>query len=133
MTAYYTIEKWLNEEMNNTDGFSWVNCSATIDSGTNTDDDNMLLINEIKNQIERSSIFIIISDIYKDNKKLMDFEIETAKQFGKYIIGLKTWRGLKPVPKMILKNADEIVNLRKSDLINSINKYNEISGSGQRK
>ena len=90
MTAYYTVEKWLNEEMNSADGFSWVNCSAPIDSGTNTDDDKMLFINEIKNQIKRSSIFIIISDMYKDNKKLMDFEIATAKQFGKYIIGLKT-------------------------------------------
>ncbi len=112
--AYYTVEKWLNEAMK-TAGFSWINCSAPDNSDENAD--------KIISQITGSSIYIVISDMYYENKKLIDFQIDIAKQAGKYIIALKRWRNLKPVPGKIVKNADEIVNLRSSELINSINNY----------
>lgn len=129
-TAYYTVEKWLNEAMNNTSDFTWKNCSAPNDSGFNHPDDNagkLQIMNEIKEQIAYSSIVIVISDMYYDNKKFMDFEIAAAKHYGKYIIGLRSWRNLKPVPKKILKNADEIVNLSSPELINAINMFNKIN------
>ncbi|MHB1155011.1 MAG: TIR domain-containing protein [Eubacteriales bacterium] len=124
-TAYYTVEKWLNEEMNNSVEFSWVNCSSPNDSNENSSGDSTekMFMDKIKNEIQCSSIFIVISDMYKENKKLIDFEIATAKQSGKYIIALKRWRNLKPVPKMILKNADETINLCSSELINAIQKH----------
>lgn len=128
--AYYTVEKWLNEAMKTAGGFSWVNCSGPDGSESDNSDDSadkMLFMNEIRNQISDSSIFIAITDMYYENKKLMDFEIAAAKHYGKYIIGLKSWRNLKPVPKSILKSADEIVNLRGPDLINSINMHCKIN------
>lgn len=44
-TAYYTVEKELNEEMNNTSIFSWVNFSAPNDSESynSNDDANKML------------------------------------------------------------------------------------------
>ncbi len=131
--AYYTVEKWLNEAMK-TAGFSWVNCSAPNDIEPDSSDDNadrILDINNMTEQIAKSSILIVVSDMYHQNKKFIDFQIDTAKHAGKYIIALRRWRNLKPVPRKILKNADEIVNLCCTELINSINTYcnhcNEVS------
>ncbi len=122
--AYYTVEKWLNEAMKTACGFSWINCFAPNDSEPDNSDDNA---DKIISQISGSSIFIVISDMYHENKKFIDFQIDTAKHAGKYIIALRRWRNLKPVPRKIVKSADEIVNLRSSDLIHSINMYNKIS------
>lgn len=118
---YYTIEKWLNAEMNSGSGFNWLNCSVT-----RYDNDNMTNKNykqKLKEQIHSSSIFIVISDIYAENKYWMDYEINTAKHYNKYIIGLKPWRGMYVTPKKISKNADMLINLNSEELINTINLY----------
>lgn len=131
-TAYYTVEKWLNDAMNHTAGFSWVSCSAPNDSGPDHADghtDKMLMMNKIRNQIMSSAILIVVSDMYRENKKLIDFEIDTAKHSGKYIIALRRWRNLKPVPGKISKNADEIVNLSSPDLIGAVGRYCGITGT----
>jgi len=118
---YYTIEKWLNAEMNSGSGFNWLNCSVT-----RYDNDNMTNKNykqKLKEQIHSSSIFIVISDIYTENKYWMDYEINTAKHNNKYIIGLKPWRSMYVTPKKISKNANMLINLNSNELINTINLY----------
>lgn len=118
---YYTIEKWLNAEMNSGSGFNWLNCSVT-----RYDNDNMtnkIYKQKLKEQIHSSSIFIVISDIYTENKYWMDYEINTAKHNNKYIIGLKPWRSMYVTPKKISKNADMLINLNSNELINTINLY----------
>lgn len=119
---YYTVVKWLNVEMNSGSGFNWLNCSVT-----RYDNDNMTnkkkFKEKLKEQIYLSSIFITISDIYSENKYWMDFEINTAKKYNKYIIGLKPWRSMYVTPKKISKNADMLINLNSDELINAINLY----------
>lgn len=120
---YKTIEKWLDDEMKSGSDFKWINCSF---NKKNDEDIQKEAINKrqlkpmIKERIYFSSLIIIISDMYADNKKIIDFEIDTARRLKKYIIALRAWRNLYPTPKKIAKHADMIINMNNRELVGAV-------------
>lgn len=125
--VYRTVVKWLDDEMKQNADFSWIDYSLPYEC-LFTGPDNIPADNheenfcrdKIEKRIRDAVIYIAVSDTYEENKKFMDFEIKTAKNYGKYIIGLKAWRNLIPVPKIILKSADRMISLCSSDLLNAV-------------
>ncbi len=130
--VYHTVVKWLDDAMKQNADFAWTDYSLpdnsllcgpeSVSAGNHED---LSLKEKIEKRISDALIYIAISDTYAENKKLTDFEIKTARHYGKYIIGLKSWRNLIPVPKNILKSADRIISLCSPDLLNAICGYDD--------
>lgn len=74
---------------------------------------------KLRNQIKPSSIVIVISGMYVSYSDWIGFEIDTAVEMGKYIIGLKPW-GQERIPTKVSENADVMVGWNYESLINAI-------------
>ena len=74
---------------------------------------------KLRNQIRPSSIVIVISGMYVVHSEWIGFEIDTAVEMEKYIIGLKPW-GQERVPTKVTENADVMVGWNYESLINAI-------------
>ena len=74
---------------------------------------------KLENQIRPSSIVIVISGMYVAYSEWIGFEIDTAVEMKKYIIGLKPW-GQERVPTKVSDNADVMVGWNYDSLINAI-------------
>jgi len=74
---------------------------------------------KLRNQIRPSSIVIVISGMYVAHSEWIGFEIDTAVEMGKYIIGLKPW-GQERIPTKVSENADVMVGWNYESLINAI-------------
>lgn len=119
--AYNSVVSWLNEAQY--DGIlTWSNYSVpshnpVIDPhsyfGRNK------LKEELKGQIAPASKIIVISGMYAAHSDWIDFEIDTAVAYGKYIIGLKPW-GQERIPSKIQYNAKEMVGWNRKSLIDAI-------------
>ena len=74
---------------------------------------------KLKNQIRPSSIVIVISGMYVAHSEWIGFEIDTAVEMEKYIIGLKPW-GQERIPTKVSENADEMVGWNYESLVNAV-------------
>jgi len=74
---------------------------------------------KLRNQIRPSTIVIVISGMYVAHSEWIGFEIDTAVEMKKYIIGLKPW-GQERVPTKVSDNADVMVGWNYESLINAI-------------
>jgi hypothetical protein len=121
---YKTVVKWLNDEMKADRGFRWKNCCRDdIVFGTRNLFERIQHKRTLKEYIYSSDVVIVISDMYRFSKYWINFEIDKAKSYNKYIIGLRPWRSLNPTPKKIAKNADILINLKSDELIDAINAF----------
>lgn len=73
----------------------------------------------LKNQIRACSIVIVLSGMYVAYSEWIDFEIDTAVDMEKYIIGLKPW-GQERIPTKVSDNADVMVGWNYESLISAI-------------
>lgn len=111
---YNTVLKWLKETPN----FDFKNYSVP-------EHDPVIANNKTKlkealcNQIVPAGVVIVISGMYAAYSEWIDFEVNAAKEMGKYIIGLKPW-GNERIPKIVTDNADNIVGWNRESLINAI-------------
>ena len=74
---------------------------------------------KLKNQIRPSSIVIVIAGMYVAHSEWIGFEIDTAVEMKKYIIGLKPW-GQERIPTKVSENADVMVGWNYESLISAI-------------
>lgn len=118
---YDKIVQWLNEAQ--AEGkLIWKNYSVPshdplIDPGTTVGEAK--LKKELKEQISPASTVIILAGMYAAYSSWIDFEIDTAVDYGKYIIGVKPW-GQGRIPAKISSNADIMVGWNKDSVINAV-------------
>lgn len=118
---YYKVVQWLDEAQ--AEGkFTWKNYSVPqhdplIDPNTSTG--KTKLKTALDAQIKPTSIVIILSGMYAAHSDWIDFEIDTAVSYGKYIIGVKPW-GQERIPTKVTNNADIMVGWNKSSIVNAV-------------
>ena len=81
-----------------------------------------VLQDALTNQIKPASKVIILSGMYAAHSDWINFEIETAINFGKTIIGVRP-RGQERIPTIITQNAEIMVNWNSKSLIDAIKNY----------
>lgn len=118
---YNKIVQWLDEAKTD-EKFNWKNYSVPkhdplIDPNTSAGKNK--LKEELKEQIRPASIVIILGGMYASYSDWIDFEIDTAVNYGKYIIGVKPW-GQERVSSKVSSNSDILVGWNKDSVINAI-------------
>lgn len=113
--SYYTVENWIAES-----DINWKNMSIPVHNPKDTSTDNELET-KIDNNIKNSSIFIVIAGMYvsQSNRKWINFENDTAIEYGKKILAIKP-RGNERLPEKISNTADLIVNWNSYSVISGI-------------
>ena len=121
---YNKIVQWLNEAQ--AEGkFNWKNYSVPqhdplIDP--NTVIGKTKLKNSLEAQIKPASIVIILAGMYSAHSDWIDFEVDTAVSYEKYIIGVKPW-GQERIPKKVSDNANVMVGWNKSSVVSAVSSY----------
>lgn len=118
---YYKVVGWLNEAQD--EGLlTWKNYSVP-EHDPLVDPDSTVgkakLKAMLKEQIRPASKVLILSGMYASYSDWIDFEIDTAIDYNKYIIGIKPW-GQERIPSKVSNNANVIVGWNKSSVINAI-------------
>ena len=118
---YNKVVQWLDEAKNE-GTLNWKNYSVPehdplIDpnssAGKNT------LKNELKDQITPASVVLVLAGMYVSYSDWIDFEIDTAVNSNKYIIGIEPW-GQERIPSKVSNNANVMVGWNKNSVINAI-------------
>ncbi|MBG9941009.1 TIR domain-containing protein [Brevibacillus formosus] len=118
---YNKVVQWLNEAQSE-GKFNWKNYSVPehdplIDP--NTSSGKTKLKNALEAQIKPASIVIILAGMYAAHSDWIDFEIDTAVSYEKYIIGVKPW-GQERIPTKVSNNADIMVGWNKSSVVDAV-------------
>lgn len=111
---YDTICSWLNQSNN----FLWSDYSVCCNRPLETNTDKELK-EKLTNRIANCSCIIVISGMYANYSKWIDFEIDTAKSMGKPIIGIKPW-GQERIPMKIQDNSIELIGWNSASVINAV-------------
>lgn len=74
---------------------------------------------QLRKQIERSSVVLVLSGMYVSYSETIQMEIEIAKEMGKPIIGIKPW-GNEQIPVHVKEHADTIVGWNMRSIVNAI-------------
>ena len=114
---YETIKTWLDESKN----FKWTNYSVPLSKPIDADTKKELK-ERIKTRISLCSCVIILSGMYVSYSEWIDFEIITALEMGKPIIGVKP-RGQERIPTKVSDNADVIVGWSSSSVVQAVRDY----------
>lgn len=118
---YNKIVEWLDEAK--AEGkLKWANFSVPshdplIDPYTTVGKTKLKSL--LKQQISPASVVIILSGMYAAHSEWIDYEIDTAVELNKYIIGVKPW-GQERIPTKVSNNADVMVGWNKDSVINAI-------------
>ena len=118
---YNKIVTWLNEAKEE-GKLNWSNYSVPshdplIDPNTTVGKTKLKAL--LKQQISPTSVVIILSGMYAAHSEWIDYEIDTAVELNKYIIGVKPW-GQERIPTKVSTNADVMVGWNKDSVINAI-------------
>lgn len=118
---YNKIVEWLNEAQEE-GTLTWKNYSVPehdplIDPGTTAG--KTKLKNMLKEQIRPASKVIVLAGMYSAYSDWIGYEIDTAIEYDKYIIGVKPW-GQERVPSKVSDNSDVMVGWNKNSVINAI-------------
>ena len=73
----------------------------------------------LNNQISPASKVIVLAGMYSAYSDWIGYEIDTAVDYDKFIIGVKPW-GQERIPTKVSDNADVLVGWNKNSLINAI-------------
>lgn len=118
---YNQIVTWLNEAQ--AEGtLTWKNYSVPehdplIDPNTTVG--KKQLKDMLKNQIAPASKVIVLAGMYSAYSDWIGYEIDTAVDYDKFIIGVKPW-GQERIPTKVSDNSDVLVGWNKSSVINAI-------------
>nr|DAY70000.1 MAG TPA: TIR-like domain protein [Caudoviricetes sp.] len=118
---YNKVVQWLDEAKNE-GTLNWKNYSVPehdplIDP--NSSAGKTTLKNELKDQIKPASVVLVLAGMYVSYSDWIDFEIDTAVNSNKYIIGIEPW-GQERIPSKVSNNADVMVGWNKNSVINAI-------------
>ncbi len=110
------IVSWLN----NAESFKWTCRSLVCDNPVDSTSDEELK-QRLTNKIEECNALIVVSRIYDQYSKWVDYEIEEALRLNKPIIGLKH-RENEDTPTKISNNAKYLVEYNEKSLIEAVEK-----------
>lgn len=118
---YNKIVQWLNEAQDE-GKLTWKNYSVPehdplIDPNTTVG--KKKLKEMLSNQIAPASKVIVLSGMYVAYSEWIEYEIDTAVSYSKYIIGVEPW-GQERVPEKVKSNATVMVGWNKNSVINAI-------------
>lgn len=114
---YDTIVEWLQEENN----------LKIADYSVSSEKRYMHMTDrELKAKLElhisRSSCVIVFLAMYSEYSDWIDFEIQTAQNYNKPIIGIRPW-GQERVPEDVTSCCDVIVGWNQKSVIDAIREY----------
>lgn len=114
---YETIKGWLDDAKN----FAWTNYSVPLSKPLDVDSKKELR-NKLKTRIEKCSCVIILSGMYVSYSEWIDYEIDTAIELGKPIIGVKP-RGQERIPSKVSDNSDVMVGWNSNNVVQAVRDY----------
>lgn len=118
---YKQIVQWLNEAQSE-GTLDWKNYSVPEHDpllDPNSSSGKSTLKNELKGQIKPASVVLVLAGMYVSYSDWIDFEIDTAVDYNKYIIGIEPW-GQERIPSKVSINANVMVGWNKNSVINAI-------------
>lgn len=107
--------------------FSYTNYSAPAHNPLHNLDGSdvkkkMEIMDAIDRKIRPSSCVLVISGMYAAHREWMQYEIDTAKEMGKPIIGVKPW-GAERIPIAVSSMAKEMVGWKTASIVNAIKRW----------
>ncbi len=114
---YEKIKSWLDDAKY----FRWTNYSVPLSKPLDTKTKNELK-DKIKNRIASCSCVIILSGMYVSYSEWIDYEIDTAVELGKPIIGVKPW-GQERIPKKVQDNANVMIGWNLESVVSAVRNY----------
>lgn len=114
---YEKVVSWLNDANN----FDWSNYSVPLTNPIDAKGKKELK-EKLRNKISNCSCVIILSGMYVAYSEWIDYEIDTAVEMGKPIIGVEPW-GQEKVPQKVTSNADVVVGWNSSSVVQAIRDY----------
>lgn len=114
---YKTVKQWLS----NTGYFKWKDYSVPFESQLPVNSARELR-ERIRARISLCSCVIILSGMYVAYSDWIDFEIETAVEMGKPIIGVKPW-GQERIPSKVQNNANAMVGWNSDSIVEAVRNY----------
>ena len=114
---YEKVVSWLNDANN----FEWSNYSVPLTNPIDAKGKKELK-EKLRNKITNCSCIIILSGMYVAYSEWIDYEIDTAVEMGKPIIGVEPW-GQERVPQKVTSNADVVVGWNSSSVVQAIRDY----------
>ncbi len=111
---YETIKSWLDSA----EYFRWADYSVPL---TNPIDFHTKreLKEKLREKISLCSCVIILSGMYVSYSEWIDYEIDTAIELGKPIIGIKP-RGQERIPSKVSCNANVMVGWNSNSVVNAV-------------
>ena len=113
-SQYEKVCSWLREAPL----FHWSDYSVCCDNPLDTKTDTELK-EKLTNRISSSSCIIVLSGMYVSYSKWIDFEIDTAVNMGKPIIGVKPW-GQERIPVKIQTASTVLVGWNSSSVVEAV-------------
>lgn len=114
---YETVCGWLDDAKN----FTWSNYSVPITNPLDAHSKKELK-EKLKNRISNCSCIIVLSGMYVAYSEWIDYEIDTAKELGKPIIGVKPW-GQERIPSKVQSDSTVLVGWNSSSVVNAVRDY----------
>ena len=114
---YETIKGWLDKAVY----FTWTNYSVPLSKPLDVNGKRELK-NKLRSRIALCSCVIILSGMYVSYSEWIDYEIDTAVELGKPIIGVKP-RGQERIPSKVSNNADVMVGWNSSSVVQAVRDY----------
>lgn len=114
---YETIKGWLDDAKN----FSWTNYSVPLSKPLDVKTKRELK-EKIRSRISLCSCVIILSGMYVSYSEWIDYEIDTALELGKPIIGVRP-RGQERIPTKVSNNADVMVGWSPASVVQAVRDY----------
>ncbi len=118
---YKKVVQWINEAQDEKK-LNWKNYSVPKHNpllDPDDDNDKQKLKNELDEQIRPVSLVIVLAGMYATYSDWIDYEINTAVSYDKYIIGVKPW-GQERIPSVVSENSNVMVGWNKDSIINAI-------------
>lgn len=118
---YKKVVQWINEAQDE-GKLNWKNYSVPKHNpllDPDDDNDKQKLKNELDEQIRPVSLVIVLAGMYTTYSDWIDYEINTAVSYDKYIIGVKPW-GQERIPSVVSENSNVMVGWNKTSIINAI-------------
>lgn len=114
---YETIKGWLDDAKN----FSWTNYSVPLSKPLDVKTKKELK-DKLRTRISLCSCVIILSGMYVTYSEWIDYEINTALELEKPIIGIKP-RGQERIPVKVSSNADVMVGWSSASVVQAVRDY----------
>lgn len=112
---YEKVSSWLDE------AFHWHDYSVSVEKAFDVSKKSELK-SKLKEKIKHCNCILIMAGMYDSYSEWIDFEIETAAEMGKTIIGVMPW-GNERIPQIVTMYATEIVGWNSASVVEAVKKY----------